>query len=340
MALADVSPRRQEKAESPRFDLLLIGGTAALALGSGLVLVWLPALFPLLLLLDLWLLGYPHVISTFTRLCFDRGALRENRFHLFVLPLLVAIPVVLLVATQGVWPIVTLYFYWQWFHYGRQSWGILRRFERRAFPGRAASGGLPWSQLAFFAVPIWGVLNRSAQGAERFLGMDIAMLPVPPLVADIAGIVAIAVVAWGLVEQVPRLRQGRAARLAALFWMSHQAIFFIAYGAIASMDQGWLVVNVWHNAQYLLFVWAFNNKRYEGRVDPQARFLSTISQRRAWPAYALVCLAISTVTYLSLQVTLAAVIAPMVVFQIINFHHYVVDSRIWKSAAPPPRSPP
>ena len=55
-----------------RFDLNLIAGTALLALVSGAVVVANPNLFPIVLLLDLWLLGHHHVVSTFTRLCFTK----------------------------------------------------------------------------------------------------------------------------------------------------------------------------------------------------------------------------------------------------------------------------
>jgi hypothetical protein len=37
-------------------------------------------LYPILLLADLWLLGYHHVVATYTRLAFDTQSLRRNRF--------------------------------------------------------------------------------------------------------------------------------------------------------------------------------------------------------------------------------------------------------------------
>jgi len=33
-----------------------------------------------------------------------------------------------------------------------------------------------------------------------------------------------------------------------------------------------LVLNIWHNAQYVLFVWAFNTNRFKGSLDEKARF--------------------------------------------------------------------
>ena len=65
---------------SPPFDLTLIVGVAVLALASGAVVVAKPSLFPLILFLDLWFLGYQHVIATFTRLSFDTDSFRQNKF--------------------------------------------------------------------------------------------------------------------------------------------------------------------------------------------------------------------------------------------------------------------
>jgi hypothetical protein len=86
-------------------------------------------------------------------------------------------------------------------------------------------------------------------------------------------------------------------------------------------------MNVWHNAQYLLFVWHYNNQRFAAGVDPRAPLLSTLSQSRNVWRYAGVCLALSTAAYGGLAVLGLAVVA---VSQAINFHHYVVDAVIWK----------
>ena len=71
------------------FDLKFIVGIAALALLSGWVVVREPSLFPMILLADVWLLGYHHVVSTYTRLCFDLESFRTYRFLILWLPLLV-----------------------------------------------------------------------------------------------------------------------------------------------------------------------------------------------------------------------------------------------------------
>ena len=64
---------------------------------------------------------------------------------------------------------------------------------------------------------------------------------------------------------------------------------------ISDVTVGWLVINIWHNAQYILFVWMYISCRFKDGVDPQARFLSYISQPgRLW-LYLISCVAITGV---------------------------------------------
>ena len=114
----------------------------------------------------------------------------------------------------------------------------------------------------------------------------------------------------------------------------------IGYVWIPDITLGWLMINIWHNFQYIAFVYMFNGKRFAGGVDPRARFLSYISQpSRLW-LYLLVCLAITGVLYWGVLRTIdwlffAGLSATLVLYQIVNFHHYIVDALLWRS----PRRP-
>jgi hypothetical protein len=84
----------------------------------------------------------------------------------------------------------------------------------------------------------------------------------------------------------------------------------------------------------------FNNNRFRNQFDNSHQFLSHISQRKNIFSYFAVCLVISTVFYGALSDTLhwisptVALVTTLplfaVVYQAINFHHYVVDAIIWK----------
>ncbi len=327
--------------DRPAFDIMLVVGTAAVALAGGITAWIVPAMFLPILIADFWILGYHHVVSTYTRLAFDRASRREHFFLVYVLPLLVLAAVLLMIVTLGMWSVPTLYLYWQWFHYTRQSYGIAQIYRRKA----GVLGDEPrWLQQAtIYALPLWGILHRSAAGPERFLGLEIAALPVPVWLADGVGIAALALTGAWIASRIRDFWNGRLALLHTVYLASHFVIFFAGYVAIPSMESGWLVINIWHNAQYVLFVWLYNRNRFRKGMDPAARVLSwTLQPGRAW-AYFGMCLAISTTLYVTANQivgTFAAIALPLmlIIFQTINFHHYIVDALIWKVRKPPLRA--
>jgi len=153
-------------------------------------------------------------------------------------------------------------------------------------------------------------------------------------VVDLVAVLALAGLAWW---GIGRLRLWRGRRLPVghtLYMLNHFAVFYAGYVAIENIDAGWVALNIWHNAQYIAFVWLQNNRRFEGVAVPAAGFLSPLSQRRNLWAYLGLRIAISTVFYASLQWSAAALglgmTALMVVYQTINFHHYIVDAVIWQ----------
>jgi len=315
------------------FDTIFVRGVLLIGLLSGVVVILRPELFMYVLAADLWLLGYHHVISTYTRLAFDKQDVKQHRFHLFVLPFIVFGATFGLAWAAGIWVVATVYLYWQWFHYTRQSWGISQVY-------RAKSGGLVdesplYSKLCFYLLPIWGILYRSWQAPDEFLFVELRVIPVPELLVDVTGFAAMLSLAVWTMHRVRAWRAGRLPVAHTWYMVSHFAVFFVGYRLIEDITIGWLVINVWHNAQYILFVWLFNTNRYKNGIDPAARFLSKLSQPQNILRYMAWCLAISTTVYLAAYVLtenqlFAGLPLMTLVYQTINFHHYIVDSRIWK----------
>lgn len=316
-----------------RFDVTFVQGVALVALLSGVVVVARPELFKFVLVADLWLLGYHHVIATFTRLAFDKNSLREYRFFVFVLPPLVLAATFAVAWFVGVWVISSIYLYWQWWHYTRQSWGISQVY-------RAKSGGLVddsprFAQSSFYLLPLWGILHRSWQAPDTFIYLELRVIPVPELLVQAVGTAAVlSMLAWGY-RRYQMWRMGRLPVAHTWYMLSHYAIFSVGYLVIPDITYGWLVINIWHNAQYILFVWLFNTNRYKNGIDDKARFLSKISQPDRIMLYMFTCIAISTVAYLGAYIVasnhlVAGLPMLIILFQAINFHHYIVDSRIWK----------
>ena len=129
--------------------------------------IWQPKLFPLVVVADMWLLGFHHVISTYTRLAFDSESFRTYRFLVLWLPLIVLLGTISLMGLFGRWILPTIYLYWQWFHYTRQSYGIAQIYRRKA----GALGEEPplLTKAAIYLLPLWGILHRSWQKPATFL---------------------------------------------------------------------------------------------------------------------------------------------------------------------------
>ena len=341
-----VSRPREGMLRGTGFDLTFIVGLALMSLACATAVTAKPSLFVPLLLLDLWLLGYHHVIATFTRLAFDRESFAEHRKLILYLPWVVTAGVLAIALTAGLWLLVSTYLYWQWFHYARQSEGIAK-----AYAGRSANkdiGDARIARFAFYSVPVAGILNVSARAPEEFLMMPVRTLPVPAWLASAAVVVSgIAVMFW-LVYQLRAWRRQALAGPYVAYMITHFAVFGVAYIGLEELNHGWLAVNMWHNAQYILFVWLFNNRRFNGTIDSRRVFLSTISQTGRFPVYIGVCLTLSTATYflmdrfgvgaLSHALGISAAVASVMIYQSINFHHYVVDALIWKLRKPALRS--
>ncbi len=339
-AVATLVVPRAAWLRSSAFDLTFIAGISLFAVLAGGIVVANPKLFPLAFFLNAWLLGYHHVISTFTRLTFDRDSFNQNRFLLTWLPLIVLGGVFTLSLLFGGWTLTTIYLYWQWWHYTRQSYGISRIYQRKAGLNNSLL-----SKLIIYALPVWGILHRSFQSPRQFLFTDVKVLPVPLWLVTAAGVVTTGVLLWWIAQTLKALVLGSLPVAHTLYICSHLMIFGIGYIAIDDINHGWLVLTVWHNCQYILTVWMFNNNRFKDSVDVRHRFLSFISQRRQMLNYFGVCLVISTLVYSALQASLNWLVVvtsttlPLfaIAFQAINFHHYLVDAVIWKVRQKPVR---
>jgi hypothetical protein len=315
------------------FDLTYIAGLGSAALLAGLLVVNNPKLFPVVFVVNAWLLGYHHVVSTFTRLTFDRDSFGQHRFLITKLPLIILAGVLVFSVFFGAWILTTIYLYWQWWHYTRQSYGISRLYQRKA----GIDNDL-LSKLVIYAVPVWGILHRSYQQPDKFLFADVKTIPVPLWLVVASGVVAISVLGWWAARTIQAWVAGSLPVAHTLYLCSHLTIFGVGYLVVDNINHGWLVLNVWHNSQYILTVWMFNQNRFKNGIDEKHKFLSYLSQRNNLPIYLGVCLLISTVIYsgLTYSVSWLAVITatslPLfaIIFQAINFHHYLVDAVIWK----------
>lgn len=321
---------------SPGFDSSLILGSAALALLCGLAVGLDARLFDAILPPYLWLLSYPHLISTYTRTWFDAESPRQWRWLNVELLVLIFVAVALIVVFVGAWLVVSAYFYWQWFHITRQSYGIARCFARKG--GAADDENL--TTLLVYAVPIWGVLYRSYQSPATYLGAPMWAVPTPVEIVVLVGTATSVLLVYWLVERGILLARGRASLAHSFYMLTHFAVFAVAYLVLPDINQGWIVLSIWHSLQYILFVWASNNRRFKDQVDPARPLLSTLSQSSWAVRYYLAIFLASTALFAMLRFGMgwfeaSATSLAVIVYKSINYHHYVVDAIIWRAKRKP-----
>ena len=338
---AALRPAREVVAAAPRtfirsevFDTALLVLPLLTGLTAATIVLQDFRLFPMLLVADIWLLGYHHVVATYTRLAFPSDALRRNRFLAVDLLLLMTAGTLALALTAGTWVVASAFLYLQWFHYMRQGYGIARMYFRATPEGQTAGARDTSADLVIYLVPIYAIAARSASMGELFLDLPVKTLVLPEGVITALGLLAAAAtVAWA-VRSVASYWRGTLNVLYTCFILSHVAIFLNAYILIDNPNVGWLAINVWHNFQYVMVVWMMNAKRYAGSTDPAGGFIARISQPGRIVTYFMSCVAISTIVYLVLGRVVIAVGGGLAVtagiYMGINFHHYVVDALIWK----------
>ena len=325
------TPRACLKSEA--FDVALVILPLAAGLAAAAAVLARPGLFTVLLVADLWFLGYHHVVATYTRLAFTADALRKNRFLAFYLLLLVVAATLTLAYTAGAWVVATAFLYLQWFHYMRQGYGLARMYYRASPEGQAAGSRDIVTDVLIYLVPIYAIAARSATMGETFLDLPVRTLVLPNAAITALGFAAVVAGAMWMLRTALAFTRGTLDVLYASFVLSHVAIFVVGYLAIENADTGWLAINIWHNLQYVLVVWMMNTRKYAG-VEPMTSFIARISQPGRSARYFASCIAISSVIYLLLGRFVLALGGGMAltvgIYMGINFHHYIVDALIWK----------
>ena len=137
---------------SPGFDSVFIVGLLALGLLAGAVVLANPTLFATVLMLNLWLLGFHHVIATYTRLVFDTDSFQQHKALVLYLPLGILLLTGLIGVSIGPQVLTTIYLYWQWYHYTRQSEGISKAYAKKS--GHNAAKPDLITRLTFWIVPL------------------------------------------------------------------------------------------------------------------------------------------------------------------------------------------
>lgn len=251
-----------------------------------------PESFTALFLLNIWLLSLPHTFATFTRK--DRRTKKEMTLTLGLLAVFF-MSVIGFASVAGLVALNSLYFYWQQFHYGKQNYGlaVLKSEGKRSKA----------DQLFYLAIVLMALIGLHANGVQSFFGY-VLYAPFRIEVSVLAVFIVMALTTFCFCLLRPQ--QSKDA-------VGHTLIFSFAYLYCEHFAVGWLLLNVFHNLQYLTLMTG-HEERLSFLILPAC--LTVV-------VYGMQYFGLSGLILFTIPLGLGLMMT-------LNFTHYTLDGLIWK----------
>ena len=226
-------------------------------------------------------------------------------------------------------------FYWATWHFVAQSWGVMRIYQRKH--GAAERTEARLEKALIFLPAFFCALHRLYTGPWTLFGIEVIHLrPTAWLVngfgALIVALAAVYLLVWfaGSKER-PAYEWVRPAYLAFNFLG-----FAMPFLVIRDGNSAFGAAALWHAVQYIAIVWLYNDRRYRGGVDPQARLVSWVAQRGRAFAYMGLIATCAAVVYtfafgVSFFVHRPFEDIALTFWTGFTLGHYYLDGVIWKS---------
>lgn len=251
-----------------------------------------PLSFNSLFLINIWVFSLPHTFSTFSRS--DRRS-GKSLLSTFLMLSIFFMSVVAATNITGMVAVYSFYFYWQQFHYGKQNLGVALSASREK--------SKPIDHFFYLSVVLFSLMGLFTGGAQSFFGY-VLIAPSVSFVSKIGlfGIIITLTAIYSIIRPSGRLHA-----------ISHSLIFSFSYLYCEHFAVGWLMMNVFHNIQYLEFMKKFE-KNLSFLIAPVVLTgLFFILQGHVIDRAILFSLPLGVGIMLSM-----------------NFTHYTLDAFIWK----------
>ena len=264
---------------------------------SAILVHFIPITFPVLFAVNIWGLSMPHTFSTFTR-----GDLRRPKVSAIAFILFLILAGIIYTASFkfGFVLVYSFYFYWQQFHYTKQNMGIgVWDQKDRSKKERVID------ETFFFLVTIISILGIFHGENIQFFAYQL----INPIKLSLNSNLAIAInTILFLIYIYLRPKNIKMA-------FTHTLIFTFSYLMINNFAIGWLLLNILHNSQYLIFM---HQKEKNFLFVIYAVIFSLIF-------YGVIELSAKSGNLFFIPITIS-----IVLMLALNFTHYLFDAFIWK----------
>ncbi|MFL5319783.1 MAG: hypothetical protein ACJ790_09010 [Myxococcaceae bacterium] len=290
----------------------------------------------------------PHLISTWTRVYFDRREWTKRPFHIFVMPTLIigaTAAVAQWAGASGQRALSTLLLYYATWHFLQQNWGLLRIYQTRSQEPKD-SVALRLERPLLYVAVFWCALHRLKTGPRSLFGWEVFYPDLPW--ALIHGLLAAALfllvgyLAFRLRDVASGAPWAKEGLLRSAFVLCAFIGFFVPFILITTDDSttAFAAAACWHGIQYLGVMRFYHRNQWRAGVHEKAKIISYVSQP-GWSRvllYMALLWGIAGVAYASswgfAQLTVGTRWTierwGLVTWFGLTFSHYYLDGIIWK----------
>jgi hypothetical protein len=279
----------------------------------------------------------PHLISTWTRVYLVPGERFKRPLRYWVIPGLALAFAITADATGGL-PlrmIRSTIFYWATWHFVAQSWGVMRIYQRKH--GAAERPEARLEKALIFLPAFFCALHRLYTGPWTLFGVEVIHVRPTTWVVNGLGALIVALAVVYLIVWISGSKQRPAYEWLRPVYLGFNFLgFAMPFLVIRDGNSAFGAAALWHAVQYIAIVWLFNDRRYRGGIDPQARLVSWVSQRGRPLAYMGLIAACAAGVYLFAFGVSFFVHRPfpdiaLTFWTGFTLGHYYLDGVIWKS---------
>jgi uncharacterized membrane protein YecN with MAPEG domain len=297
---------------------------AYMALKSG----WLD--YKSLLLLEGFLFAKPHLISTYLRVYSSQTEIKHYQNYTLWLPffLLSCIGLILYYGgTKWLWLLGSIYFYWQWWHHARQSYGLGRKYQKQLLLEEADQ---KYNDAILWSLAVCGILLKSNIAGDYYEGIPLRVLHLPLYLIGFCLVLTVLLnlLYWG--RQIYLYRHKQIIQKAFLSHYGLHALVFIVFFGLLPTDLGIIAASFWHCTQYISFVKEHQNQKVHKQILETAIWQKILKPQN-WLLYILIIWLLGFGLHaLNKSLTLLSVYGLVLTFNLsITFHHYWLDAIIW-----------
>ncbi|MDX1919552.1 MAG: hypothetical protein SFU25_02325 [Candidatus Caenarcaniphilales bacterium] len=275
----------------------------------------------------------PHLVSSYLKAYTEKAEIERNKFYTIYTPLLLLAVLCCFVYSFGssfIWVLGSVYFYWQWWHHARQSFGLGRQFQRRAQIQTLENFDYKLNDIALWSVAVLGICLKSNVAGDYYEGIPIRSLhlPLPLVFAILIGVFLVA--AFFISRQIQIFYKHKIVQWAFITHWFTQSFVFICFFGLLPTDIGIIAASFWHCTQYISFVKKHQEEK-ANRGFIENTFWSNLFNKENWTNYLIILITLSLVLpALNLGIRTMQINAIALGYSLaITFHHYILDAVLW-----------